>query len=211
MKIFARSTTLVLCGVVIALVGCNKRLRLVDKDEPSASATAPGFGSPAAPGENASGGHPLAPATTEGNGAAPAVPGATTTAPTATTTTTAAAAKKKYPPTCAGACEYTLRCMGAFNAQEQASCVTECTRKGEDPNKLSQVNATDCATLVAQLRGGGKPNPPNNGGNNGGNTGACSRNDCLGCYWEQDMCMYVHGYIATGIKQACKACCCPGH
>jgi hypothetical protein len=103
-------------------------------------------------------------------------------------------------PSCAAYCDHALRCLNSLNPTETASCVSSCEAQHPTPAKLTEMTSMTCAQVVAMMHGGGNTPKP---------TGACT--DCNGCYWEQDMCLYVHGYVATGIKQACKPCCCPGH
>ena len=102
-------------------------------------------------------------------------------------------------PSCAAYCDHALRCLNSLNPTESASCISSCEAQHPTPAKLTEMTSMKCDQIVAMMRGGGNAKP----------AGACT--DCNGCYWEQDMCLYVHGYVATGIKQACKPCCCPGH
>jgi hypothetical protein len=184
--------------VLLAPASCKgKKLALVDVD-PAPRATASADASPTA---SADASPPASAASPPASAARSASAKANAPPPSAT------AAAKGFAPTCAGSCEYALRCASAYTASEQATCVAECRRKGEDQTKLAQINALSCPQLVAMLKGGGgtAPTPTNRGG------GGCTASECNGCYWDQDMCLYTHGYIATGLKQACKPCCCPGH
>ena len=180
---------------LLVVTSCNKRLKLVDADEdPASKATA------APP--------PTAAATTDEEDDPPVhMPHV----PTATAKPTAAPAKPApvaaaYPPTCAGACEKTLKCMGAFNAAEQAACIADCSKHTANPQKLAQLNAMDCVTLLSTLKGGG------GGGASGGGAApkpatACNA-DCYGCVWDGSQCYYLNGSMIGAGTVTCAACCC---
>ncbi|MBX3227685.1 MAG: hypothetical protein KIT84_15120 [Labilithrix sp.] len=100
--------------------------------------------------------------------------------------------------TCDSACVYYLRCKGAESAENQASCKDACVQQGWTSAQLLEVERMDCVSGVAAIENGGSSS-----------SGGSTCNDCNGCYWEEDTCMYTYGYVATGIKEACNRCCCP--
>jgi hypothetical protein len=187
-------------GVVGALLlallpGCNKRLVLVDRDhdeEPPSRAVATAQASAPA----------LAPAGDTTAAASGSV--ARADAPAPSKPAAAAPAGNAYAATCAGTCEKTLRCMGAYNATEQAACVTSCEAGTPDPARFARVNKMDCATLLATLKGGNKGG--GGGASSGGAAEPCGKNQCSTCVFDGTSC-----YSRVPPFLACDACCCrPG-
>jgi len=168
-------STLVLALIVVA-TGCSKKkLQLLlanDDDLPSASPSVAAAPPSVAP-----------PPTTA------------TSVPTTTATATTTAAAAGYPATCAGVCEKTLRCMSAYSAQEQKSCVDSCQAGRPDPAKFARMVKMDCKALLGAVNGGG------GGGGGASPSGPC--NDCNTCVWDGTSC-----YSRVPPFLACDACCC---
>jgi hypothetical protein len=184
-------------GIVGALVlfvvsaGCNKRLVLVDADDTKDAAAGTPVAAAAGTGEIT--------ITVDAGSAAVAVDaGAATVKPTGV----AAAPGGTFPATCAGTCEKTLRCLGSFNASEQASCIAQCQAGSPDPARFARLNKMDCATLTATLKGG------SGGSSSGGGApeGPCGKQHCATCVFDGTSC-----YSRVPPFLACDACCCrPG-
>ncbi len=105
-----------------------------------------------------------------------------------------------YPPTCAGTCEKTLRCIGAFSAGEQATCVAQCQAGTPDPARFARLNTMDCATLAAALKG---ERGSGSARGNGGDDEACGAQQCATCVFDGTSC-----YSRVPPFLACDACCC---
>lgn len=180
---------------VVLLAGCTKRLKLSLVDDEADAADPNAKNAPATPATA------TATATaTDTSGGPGALATNTATAP-AGKAATPAPAPAQYPATCAGTCEKALKCKGAYNATEQASCVQSCEAGPQAHNtaRFADLNRKDCASMLAALgmgggssSGGAKPAAPQ---------GGC--NDCATCVFDGTSC-----YSRVPPFLACDACCC---
>ena len=181
-------------GVFVAIAlwapfTCNKRLALIDvEDTPDAGTSA----TAAVPAASTAG----LVVTVDAGTAATAG-----TKPAAVTTTQPTSQPGgSFPPTCAGTCEKSLRCLGSFNATEQASCVAQCQAGKPDPARFARLNKMDCATLLATLKGGGGSSTSSGGA---APDEPCGKDHCTTCVWDGTSC-----YSRVPPFLACDACCC---
>jgi hypothetical protein len=182
--------------------GCKKRLKLVDA-EGDPSARGAGAAATAGAAGGAAGATPLEPSDDTASASASATAAAAASGAPAAKAQPAAATGAAYPATCAGTCEKTLRCMGSYNATEQASCVASCEAGNPDPARFAKLNKLDCASLLASLKGGGGGGSSSGGGSSGGAAQPCGPSQCSTCVFDGTSC-----YSRVPPFLACDACCC---
>jgi hypothetical protein len=181
-------------AALAVVVGCNKRLKLVDDDTDAGAAPPAAPTTPAAAPTNGG----LTPTENADPGAGMAgIAGTGGTTPSAGTPAAA-----QYPPTCAGYCEHALRCVGSYNQTEMSTCIPQCAAQNVPASKIAELNRKSCPELIAFIKGqGGKGGNSSSGGAKPAGNPGC--NNCATCVFDGTSC-----YSRVPPFLACDSCCC---